>query len=363
MSRPPLPAVPGVISADQVAQTADSIAAVQLPSGMIPWFPGGHADPWNHVEAAMALTVAGRLAEAEDAYAWLRDAQHADGWWCTYYLAEGVEEPRRDTNVISYVATGCWHHYLSTGDRGFLEWAWPMVRSAVSFALRYQLPGGELIWSVDPDGTPGRFALLTGTASAYFSVRCAIAIAEELGDDQPEWELAAGRLAHSVARRPDAFEPKERWAMDWYYPVLCGALSGAAGRARISERWGEFVMNDRGVRCVSDRPWVTAAETAECVLTLDALGWREDAVRLLSWVQSLRDVDGSYWTGRVYPERANFPGGERSTYTAAAIVLAANALGGSGPAAGLFRGEQLPVGVEFLEPALDGSEADPAQHP
>ena len=29
------------------------------PTGMIPWFPGGHADPWNHVEAAMALDLGG----------------------------------------------------------------------------------------------------------------------------------------------------------------------------------------------------------------------------------------------------------------------------------------------------------------
>ena len=26
---------------------------------MIPWFPGGHCDPWNHVECAMALDVVG----------------------------------------------------------------------------------------------------------------------------------------------------------------------------------------------------------------------------------------------------------------------------------------------------------------
>ncbi|MGI8753010.1 MAG: hypothetical protein ACR2MN_11985 [Acidimicrobiales bacterium] len=37
------------------------------------------ADPWNHVEAAMALVVAGRVAEAEAAYAWLASTQLADG--------------------------------------------------------------------------------------------------------------------------------------------------------------------------------------------------------------------------------------------------------------------------------------------
>ena len=65
------PRVAGVLSASELAQTADSIADWQLPNGMIPWFPGGHADPWNHVEAAMALTVMGRRAEAERAYQWL----------------------------------------------------------------------------------------------------------------------------------------------------------------------------------------------------------------------------------------------------------------------------------------------------
>src|ERR1019366_6738991 len=62
----------------EVAATADWIASVQLPSGMIPWFPGGHADPWNHVEAAMALVACGRASAAERAFDWLRGAQGPD---------------------------------------------------------------------------------------------------------------------------------------------------------------------------------------------------------------------------------------------------------------------------------------------
>ena len=60
-----LPEVPGILTGKEVAATADHIASWQLRSGMIPWFPGGHADPWNHVEAAMALSVGGRRSEAE----------------------------------------------------------------------------------------------------------------------------------------------------------------------------------------------------------------------------------------------------------------------------------------------------------
>ena len=69
---------------------AGSIAAVQRHDGMIPWFEGGHCDPWNHVESAMALSVAGFHKEATLAYQWLADTQLPDGSWFNYYLADGV---------------------------------------------------------------------------------------------------------------------------------------------------------------------------------------------------------------------------------------------------------------------------------
>ncbi len=337
------------LSEAEVSATAEWIASVQLTNGMIPWFPGGHADPWNHVEAAMALVLAGRRAEAERAFDWLVSSQRVDGSWCTYYLAEGVEEPRRDPNVSAYVATGTWWHYLLTGDAGMLEAMWPVVERAVGFALRLQQPGGEVLWSMDPDGTPGRFALLTGSSSIHHSLRCALAIARRLGYERPEWELAAGRLARAVAHREDVFEPKDRWAMDWYYPVLCGAVAGTAGQARLLGGWERFVMDGLGVRCVANRPWVTAAETAECAMALDACGLVDHGRLLLSWTRHLRDDSGAYWTGCVHPECVRFPGGERSTYTAAAVVLADHALHGEGLAAGLFRGQTLPEVFELPE--------------
>ena len=44
--------------------TVDFILNTQKPSGEIPWFEGGHTDPWDHTEAAMALSIAGEI----DAY-------------------------------------------------------------------------------------------------------------------------------------------------------------------------------------------------------------------------------------------------------------------------------------------------------
>ena len=335
----------------EIARTAEWIASVQLPNGMIPWFPGGHCDPWNHTETAMALLMAGRRPEADRAFEWLASTQLADGSWCRYHLAEGIEDPQRDPNVGAYVATGAWWHYLTTGDLGFLDAFWPVIEGAIEFVLRLQQPGGEILWSMDPDGHVGRYALLTSTASIHHSLRCAVAVAERLGFERPEWELASDLVVEAIVHRPDAFAPKDRWAMDWYYPILSGALQGDAAEARIEARWSEFVMEGLGVRCVADEPWVTAAETAECAMALDAIGMRDRAVQLVTATRHMREDDGSYWTGCVHPQCVRYPGGERTTYTAAAVLMADHALWGRGPTAGLFRGETLADVVDVTAPA------------
>ena len=161
--------------------TGQSIAALQRPDGMIPWFPGGHCDPWNHVEAAMALTAVGLDEQADRAYQWLVDTQLPDGSWFNYYLATGIEDARLDTNVCAYLATGAWHRYVSTGEIDGLEELWPALEAGVDFVLRWQRLDGAIHWSLDPSGFLEEYALLTGSSSIYHSLRCAIACAERLG--------------------------------------------------------------------------------------------------------------------------------------------------------------------------------------
>ena len=344
----PAPDLPGLITADQIRSTAAHIAEWQLPSGMIPWFPGGHADPWNHVEAAMALAIGEHRVEAERAYQWLVDIQRPDGSWHQYYLEHEVEQDKLDANVIAYIAAGTWHHFLLYRDQGFIETMWPVVNRAIEFVLELQQPRGEILWARHPDGTPWPFALLTGSSSIAHSLRCAIAIAQELGEERPGWELALGQLAHAIRHeRDEAFSPKLRWAMDWYYPVLSGVLSGEAGRVHLAERFPTFMLEGKGIRCVSDRPWVTAAETCECAMAHLGVGERDTAIELFAAAQLLREDDGKYITGKVHPEGVLFPDGERSTYSAAAVVLAAEAIEGTSPAARLFADHT------FLPPIID----------
>jgi hypothetical protein len=355
--------VRGVVTATELRQTVDGIAEWQLPSGMVPWFPGGHADPWNHVEAAMALALGGRRAAAERAYDWLVSQQRPDGAWHQYYVADEsgatkVEQDKLDANVCAYVAAGVWQHLLLFDDPGFAEAMWPVVERAIDFVLELQTQRGEILWARHADGTPWSFALLTGSSSMCHSLRCAIALAERLGHERPDWELSAARLAHVINHEPDAFAPKHRWAMDWYYPVLCGVTTGDEGRERLAARFDRFVDDGHGVKCVNDRPWITVAETCECALAHLAVGERATAERLFGWIGQYRHDDGRYWTGTVYPDEARFPAGERSTYTAASVILAADALASASPASALFVDHDAVLPVLMSDADLD---PDPAR--
>jgi hypothetical protein len=192
--------------------------------------------------------------------------------------------------------------------------------------------------------------LLTGSSSIFHSLRCAVALAERFDVATPAWELAARRLGHAVAHHPGAFAPKNEFAMDWYYPIFSGALVAEAGLKRIDAGWERHVMDGFGVRCVSTSDWVTAAETAECVLALDALGLTSRALDLFSYTRRHRRDDGAYWTGIAYPSEVTFPDQETTSYTAAAIILAADALTSSSDAAGLFRHDSLPRPIDLAEP-------------
>src|SRR5690606_33348763 len=98
-------------------------------------------------------------------------------------------------------------------------------------------------------------------------------------------------------------EPQGRHSMDWYYPVLGGALRGRAGREHLlnAEQNAAFIEEGVGCRCVKDRPWYTVAESCELALALDAVGLTVRARQIVSWMSALRTEEGGYWTGTTHP--------------------------------------------------------------
>ena len=334
---------------DQLRSTVDWIAAQQERDGALPWDRGGRLDPWDSVEAAMALDVGGEHRRAAAAYRWLASVQRADGSWASEYRGGVESAPAAESNHAGYLAVGTWHSWLSSGDERLVAELWPAVRKGLDLVTQMQLSGGAVGWALRPDGSADDVALLTGNASLFQALRCGVALAGLRGEPQPDWEVAVADLGAALRTRPEAFADRSRFSMDWYYPVLAGALTGLSADERLAADWDRFVVPGLGIRCVADRPWVTGAETCELALALAAAGRIDAGLEQVDAMQHLRHEDGSYWTGFVYPDDARWPV-ERTTWTAAAVVLAADALSAATPASGLFRD------VPALSPAGTGAD-------
>lgn len=339
------------------------ILELQRGNGAIPWYDGGVIDPWNHTEAAMGLTVIGETERARLAFRYLEDTQLEDGsWWGqlgsavpfddeAHYTGgdEGAGKPIRDTNFAAYIATGVWHHFLITRDRKWLKEIWPNVEAAIKWVVTHQSPHGDIRWAANDPHTPENDALITGSSSIYKSLECAIHIANELRVSSHDWTGARVRLGEALREKPHRFdrtwESKARYSMDWYYPVLAGVITGEAARRRIASKWDIFVAEGKGCRCVSDQPWVTIAESAELTMALLVAGERKKAEQMLAWQHQWRDDEGAYWMGYQFEENVAWPA-EKPAWTAAAVILATDAVTGATPASRLFAERTLAEAAE-----------------
>ncbi|MGD8948650.1 MAG: phenyltransferase domain-containing protein [Desulfobacterales bacterium] len=315
---------------------ANLIAQTQLPSGEIPWCEGQKTDPWDHVEATIGLNIGGYLLEAQRAFEWLARTQLEDGSWFSSYMQGVPVDKTRDANLSSYIVVGVFHYYLISGDIGFLKDMWKPVSSAIDFALSLQTLEGEIHWAISPQGNVDPMALLTGSSSVYMSLKCALAITNILGRPAPQWKQALIKLGHVIRHKPHLFNvTKSRYAMDWFYPILVGALTGNDAQKRIDRYWRKYVVEERGVRCVFDEPWVTIAETSELVITLAAIGNLELAKIVFNWIKHRQYEDGSFWCGFTCPDLIIWPE-DKMTWTNAAALMAADAIYNLTPAAQIF---------------------------
>ena len=231
---------------------------MQEADGAVPWTVGEHVDVWNHVESAMALMVAGEVDAAEAAYDWCRRRQRHDGSWAMKTVAGEVEDASGETNMSAYLAVGVWHHWMLQRDLAFVERMWPVVRRGLDFVVAMQLPFGGIAWSQEWDehgpARVNRQALLAGSSSIYQSLRAGVALADLIDQPQPEWELTGGRLGHALREHRDLFLDKATFSMDWYYPVLGGAVRGQAGHDLLASRWDDFVVPGLGIALRRHQP-------------------------------------------------------------------------------------------------------------
>lgn len=320
--------------------SVEYILKVQNEDGSIPWEENKKLDPWDHIEAAMGLSVAGKKEEAESAFLWLKENQLSDGSWYSEYLMSSPVTKRKETNFSAYIATGLWHYYLIFEDKNFLKFMLPTITKSVNFVTSMQTEQGDIYWASEEDKEILDDSLITGSSSIYKSLECASAIFNLLGESSLQVDISKKNLKNSILNNPERYdrnwESKSRYSMDWYYPILCGIYDDKKSIKDIETKWSKFIVDDMGCKCVEEEPWVTVAESSELVVALVKIGLREEALKIFNSLHQWRDTqDGLYWTGYVYKDKKFWPV-EKPTWTAGAVLLAADALYEFTPGSELF---------------------------
>ena len=320
--------------------SVEYILKVQNQDGSIPWEENKKLDPWDHIEAAMGLSVAGKKEEAESAFLWLKENQLSDGSWYSEYLMSSPVTKRKETNFSAYIATGLWHYYLIFEDKNFLKFMLPTITKSVNFVTSMQTEQGDIYWASEKNKEILDDSLITGSSSIYKSLECASAIFNLLGESSLQADISKKNLKDSILNNPERYdrnwESKSRYSMDWYYPILCGIYDDKKSIKDIETKWSKFIVDDMGCKCVEEEPWVTVAESSELVLALVKIGLREEALKIFNSLHQWRDTqDGLYWTGYVYKDKKFWPV-EKPTWTAGAVLLAADALYEFTPGSELF---------------------------
>ncbi len=318
------------------------ILTLQRESGDIPWHLNGKTDPWDLVETIMGLNIGKCFDASYRAFDWLKNIQNPDGSWYSSYINGKPGDRTCETHMAAYISVGLFHTWLINKDTAFLERMWPTMEKGINYALSLQTKGGEIYWAKSPEGKIDPMSLLTGASSIFMSLKCALAIAGILGKREISWEISFEKLGRSIRENIHNLKvtrnynvSKSRFSMYWFYPILSGALTGEKAAHRIEKYWNKYVIEGQGVRCVSDQPWVTIAETSELVLALYGMGCIEKANIVFSWIQNRLYEDKTYWCGYTYPDMVIWPE-EKISWTNAVVLMVADALYTLTPASGLF---------------------------
>ena len=316
---------------------AKYILSCQDSEGGIRWEPNSKLDPWDHIESAMGLDVLGFEAESKNAYNWLRAYQESDGSWLSLFHSS-EKNNLKETNFSSYIAVGMWHHFKNFNDKNFLDEFWPVLDAAIEFTLSAQSEHGDFFWAKDNKNWLDD-SLKTGCSSIYMSLLCYKKIAHEIDKRDRVSDTQINNLRDCLKNKPFRFdrnwESKDRYSMDWYYPILSGAFSKSDSIELIRDKWNEFVVEGLGCKCVKEEPWVTAAESAELVLALTKIGLKNEAEKILQDTFNLIDDDGLLWTGYVFKDKKYWPI-EKPSWTMGAAILAGNAINKFSPSNDFF---------------------------
>jgi len=291
----------------------DWIISNQSSDGHISWDKKGKCDSWDHCECLIALSIYEEWDAFWKGVSWFFDninddglifaefqngkpsKKHFESHHAPYIIlpllqASLIDKKQNHNNILSKIQ-------LDKLDRIFKE------------LNNFKDKDGFYCWAKN-DGEYSDNSLITASMSIHLSIMAKEFLSPDLNINL--WDEKFDR---------DGVD-RSRFSMDFYYPYLAGVKKSKSEFLQVLEN---FYIKGLGVKCVQEEPWITIAESCECVIAALVHGNIQIAEDIFNDIQQFQDSEGIFPTGYQYDLKIFWPE-EKSTWTNAAVIIAAHAL-------------------------------------
>jgi len=289
------------------------IISNQSPSGAIFWDEKGKCDPWDHCECLIALAIYEEWDSFWKGVNWFFTNLNKDGLIYAEFQNEKPSKLHYESHHAPYIIIPLIQAHLIDQDQDYkkiLTYEQLLKLENVFEALNdFKDHDGYFYWAKDCNGYLDN-SLITASMSILLSL---------VAKDKSFPEFKINMWQEKFNR--DGID-RSRFSMDFYYPFLAGIKNN---KKEFLESLDKFYIKGLGVKCVAEEPWVTIAESSECVISALIHDNEYIAKEIFNDIQQFQNRDGIFPTGYQYDMEIFWPE-ENSTWTNAAVIIAAHAL-------------------------------------
>ena len=287
----------------------DWIILNQLEDGSISWDQRGKCDPWDHCECLIALAIYEEWDAFDKGVDWFFNNINKDGLISPEFKNQQSVYNHFESHHAPYIVLPLMQAMLIKDEESFPKEYSPQINNIFDQLENFKDDDGYYYWAKDKKGLSDN-SLITATMSILLSLTARHE--RSFSIDTSKWDQKFDR---------DGTD-RSRFSMDFYYPYLARVKNN---KQEFDKHLEEFYVKGLGVKCVKEEPWVTIAESSECVLAALVNGNVTSAENIFNDILQFQDSAGIFPTGYQYDLKIFWPE-EKSTWTNAAVIIAGHAL-------------------------------------
>ena len=289
------------------------IISNQSSSGAIFWDEKGKCDPWDHCECLIALAIYEEWEHFWRGVNWFITNLNEDGLIYAEFQNEKPSKLHYESHHAPYIIMPLIQASLIDKEQDYKKILTneQLLKLENIFEVLddFKDEDGYFYWAKDSNGYSDN-SLITASMSIFLSL-----VAKDKSFPKFNTEMWQEKFNRDGVDR-------SRFSMDFYYPFLAGIKNN---KKEFLDLLDAYYVKGLGVKCVAEEPWVTIAESSECVISALIHDNENIAKQIFNDIQQFQNKDGIFPTGYQYDMEIFWPE-ENSTWTNAAVIIAAHAL-------------------------------------